>query len=489
MSLSRYVYLRVMLAVFFGVPVPLVHGQTTPGSWAGCTVYSMGGGNDTITWLDFALFGGAGLPNGSYSITLACFGGICGTETDSLITFNVGGGVITPTNGPHLQLTHGLNGGNSSIVLGTAPVTVSFAYKSQAGPVRFNCGGPSFTLSGYTCAGFGGFTPVNGTTMNVFVSPCSATSSTGVNVQMTSQNFSNSSYYTGRGYHPINYYLEMDFTMGGSTIRMRSDTFVAGQGAHTFTGSFTNGYLAVGSYAVSLYNSADGSSRSLGTAVIAADCNTINIEGASYPFPPPPVTPTPTPYTTPTPAPTTTPGPNSSPVPTPAPNGAGTTVTNNGVTTTGTPGVGITNQDFYNDVKQAVTDAGSGMTPQPGGGDATNPGHATSDYSNRGTIDSLQSDETQWQGAVTDGASAASGVLSGVTGAIASLPSSFGSVSSVALPLSNLNIIPHGIAMSFPSTIDLTAWVVPIGVLRTALLWLLRITMFVQTLRLFTWQN
>lgn len=110
-------------------------------------------------------------------------------------------------------------------------------------------------------------------------------------------------------------------------------------------------------------------------------------------------TPTPAPTSTPSPTPTPTviPTPTPAVVPTPVPNAAGTSVTNGTATTTGTPGVGISNQDMYNDVKQALVDAGNAGTPPnplsglggPGGGgiyDTT--GGAGTDSNPFGGIDS-----------------------------------------------------------------------------------------------------
>jgi hypothetical protein len=75
-------------------------------------------------------------------------------------------------------------------------------------------------------------------------------------------------------------------------------------------------------------------------------------------------TPSPSPSATVAPSPSVTPSPSVSPVPspsatplqfpTPPPNNGGTTVTNGGTTMSG-----ITNQDIYNDVKQALDDAGT----------------------------------------------------------------------------------------------------------------------------------
>jgi hypothetical protein len=73
---------------------------------------------------------------------------------------------------------------------------------------------------------------------------------------------------------------------------------------------------------------------------------------------------TPAPTATPTPPyPTASPIPTVSPGATPAPNATGTTVTNG--TQGSNTGNGLTNQDVYNDVKQALVDAGNGGT-QPG---------------------------------------------------------------------------------------------------------------------------
>jgi len=129
------------------------------------------------------------------------------------------------------------------------------------------------------------------------------------------------------------------------------------------------------------------------------------------------------------------------------------------------------------------------MTPGTGGGDSVEPGHQSGDFTDRGRIDALASDAVEWQNSVTDGGQGVSGVLSGITGAISSLPSSFGSVSSVSVPLSLLNSMPHTGTFAFPSVIDLTGFSGMIALMRNVLLWLLRIAMFTASLRAFTWQN
>jgi hypothetical protein len=181
----------------------------------------------------------------------------------------------------------------------------------------------------------------------------------------------------------------------------------------------------------------------------------------------PAVSPTPTP--TPTPPAPSTPPPTSTPPPIDSPRGTPPTYSP-------PPGSSlVTNyDDFYHPMKAAVEDAGRGQAVDIG--PATN---LVGNTENRGQLDSVGTAVEQGTTAVNSSI-ARRGVTDGRMGSkIAALPTTFGTASQIPLGINNFGF-------GSQTGINLGEWATELSLLRTFILWLVTVSFFIATVRLFT---